>query len=433
MRTMAIIQTSVDPQLESSFFVPPVEIRDAIYVYLVPERRIHLFLRNQRLQLSGCDQPDKDDTPYHPKYPQFDPRTCQNSDDHVYWRRLQSPWGPHWRCEESVNDGAAESYLFATDVLLTCKRMFAEFAGYMASKIALHINDLDALKVFLPIPRSGSLPESESAFDLQSCIPTYSFTLLDHLLPNLTVLEITMKLPVSVYTAIEHASTCKITPPSSNPASSSTPTSAASTDPESLISAWTNFPRSLPHLSKLRQLKIWLDHDETCSWTQVVNERALLSPLEGFVRGGGLEKHALDIDISVDLPKLHPKWWSDDRHFADMGVGAGAKLEADIVVNTGPSPPSTGRHTVSMTRRYRQWWHGVLLDDGTAAFTEQYDFPEFVERGEYLAACGDYPEISREQEEVDERNALKTGYDILADWKDFLDYLDRSVCSMGTL
>lgn len=94
----------------SPFFNVPIEIRTAIYALVlggpdVWNRELHLSRHNNVFQLSPCL--GEDDNRMHPRSdtgkwpePSLDPgglattATCA--------RRLRSPWGPHWRCEEQM-------------------------------------------------------------------------------------------------------------------------------------------------------------------------------------------------------------------------------------------------------------------------------------------------------------------------------------------
>jgi hypothetical protein len=88
---------------------------------------------------------------------------------------------------------------------------------------------------------------------------------------------------------------------------------------------------------------MWLDHDEPCSWS-MVNERAVLSALASL---------STNLDISIDLPKFHPKWERPDWHFTK-----------DIL-----------QLPVFIHRRYRQRHHIVEDTDGSLSILHEPDFP----------------------------------------------------------
>ena len=123
--------TSVDPQLESKFFVAPAEIRRAIYVHLIPDQ-IHLFLHERGLRLSACVQRDEDGDPdcIKRRSNKTNLLTDPHASDPIYALRLRSSWGSHWRCEESVmrmreKDCETDCNIAAMALLPVCKRMLA--------------------------------------------------------------------------------------------------------------------------------------------------------------------------------------------------------------------------------------------------------------------------------------------------------------------
>ena len=224
----------------------------------------------------------------------------------------------------------------------------------MADVAAFQINDLDALRIL--VPQSGVLKSGRSS----------TSTLLNCVLPSLKKLDISLRLPLSAYDALENASD---------------PTSSESSSMDHSISAWTGLRPAIERLSKLRRLRIWLDHGERCPWS-MVNERAVLSPLAPLSNNPNL-------DISIDLPKLHPKWENLDRHF------------------TEDSPPPT----LTIHRRYRQRYHGIESSDGSIRVEYGPDFPTLHE----LALMED---MTIEQVEEIERTSWKRGED---PYREFLD------------
>ena len=163
----------------------------------------------------------------------------------------------------------------------------------------------------------------------QSC----TSTLLAYILPNLRELRISLRLSLATYEELENAGK---------------PTFSKS----SVIFVWTELPLALEHLSRLKRLRIWLDHDEPCSWS-VVNERAILSPLASLSNNPTL-------DVSFDLPKLHPKWETPGRHFTE---------------DCSPLP-------INFHRRYRQRFHALKDRDGNLYEKYASDFPVLHEVAE---------------------------------------------------
>ncbi|KAF2108846.1 hypothetical protein BDV96DRAFT_636546 [Lophiotrema nucula] len=139
------------------------------------------------------------------------------------------------------------------------------------------------------------------------------------------------------------------------------------------LSTWTQLGSTLGNLEELRVLRVWLDHDKSCTWT-VVNERAILAPLTQF-------SSTTNINISLSLPKLHPRFERDDYHFI-----------------------STDQTPFNLHRRVRQRFH--VLEDlrGDLQVLFKPDFPEF-----YTLVKDVMP--SEEAEEL-ERDGWRRGLDI---------------------
>jgi hypothetical protein len=216
----------------------------------------------------------------------------------------------------------------------------------MADMAAFQINDVDTLRLlFLHLnpekPESGSKLTSE---------------FLDWVIPNIKELRVDLRLPLAAFEALEHGRQSALSG-------------------LSLISGWPDLPLTVARMSKLRRLRIWLDHDEPGSWS-MVNERATLSPLVVL-------RTNPDLHVSVNLPKLHPKWESPDKHFTD------------------DSPPSP----IVIRRRYRQRCHAVSSEDGGLQEKHEPDFPVLYE-------LGDWDENSTMEEvERHERETWKAGDD----------------------
>jgi hypothetical protein len=184
-------------------------------------------------------------------------------------------------------------------------------------------------------------------------------------LPNLKELGINLKLPLAAYKELESA----------GESTSSTP---------SFTSAWTALPLAVEHISRLRKLRIWLDHRQPCSWS-MVNERAVLSPLAPLASPSN-NPH---LDVSINLPKLHPKWETPDRHF------------------TKDSPPLP----IAIHRRYRQRYHGVEQKDGSLRVQYESDFPVLHEFAEFVG-------MPMEDVEENERIKWEIGEDPLQELRD---------------
>jgi hypothetical protein len=167
------------------------------------------------------------------------------------------------------------------------------------------------------------------------------------LLRNIKKLDINLRLPLCDYDGLE-----------------------AAPEVASFTTTWIQHPYAIRNMSKLRRLRIWLDHDESCTWSRV-NERTTLSPLQSLA-------NLPTLDISINLLKLHPKYETAERHFT---------------TNSAPS-------SLLIHRRYRQRYHS---NDGVNVQHE----PDFPVLGEYADFFGS----SMEKLEEHERYTLNDGRD----------------------
>jgi hypothetical protein len=117
----------------------------------------------------------------------------------------------------------------------------------------------------------------------------------------------------------------------------------------------------------------------------MVNERAVLSPLASL-------SNKPDLIVSVNLPKLHPKWETADRH---------------LTKDSAPLP-------LPIQRRYRQQYRGVKQANGSFRVQEVLDFPVLDIFTEIL-------EITMEEVEEMERGMWERGEDPMQE----LRYLDQ--------
>jgi hypothetical protein len=286
------MNSSFDPQRQCKFFAAPTEVRYAIYTYLIPDR-MHLSLREKGFRLSSCVQREKDGHPSCGYMRSNDADITPGCElrDPFYARRIGSKWGEHWRCEEAAieMDGGSNTNCDNTLMFLhsVCKRMsvndtlcqgscpadhhcrFTDVAEAIADTVAIEINDCDTLGSLV----SNSGPEA--LISGQSC----TSILFGCVLPNLKELGISLKPPLAAYEEFEYADD-----------------SVSSKSP--FTSAWKALPPAIEHMSRLRKLRIWLDHEEPCSWS-MVNERAALSPLASISNNPNLS-------VSINLPNCIP-------------------------------------------------------------------------------------------------------------------------------
>lgn len=110
--------------------IAPLEVRRAIYIYLVATSVHILRMDDGALRISPCVGPDRN-----AENVGFERRTVSNPPYCQVWgRRLASSWGLHWECEEIAlkyarqrgDDGHVESQVGRSDggaILRSCKQM----------------------------------------------------------------------------------------------------------------------------------------------------------------------------------------------------------------------------------------------------------------------------------------------------------------------
>jgi hypothetical protein len=367
------MNSSFDPQRQCKLFAAPTEIRFAIYAYLILDR-MHLSLREKGFRLSSCVQRDRDGDHYciHRRSIDANNNPRDTNRDPIYARRVESKWSEHWRCEEAAieMDGDCNTNCDNTlmALLSVCKQMsvndtlcqgscpadhhcrFTDVAEAIADTVAIEINDCDTLGSLV----SNSGPEVPA----QSC----TSSLFRCVLPNLKELGISLRPPLAAYEEFEYADD-----------------SISSTSP--FASAWIALPSAIEHMSRLKRFRIWLDHEEPCSWS-MVNERAVLSPLASLSNNP-------DLSVSINLPKLHPKWETADRHFTK---------------DSAPLP-------LPIQRRYRQKYRGVQQANGSFRVQEVFDFPVL----DFFTVL---LEITMEEVEEMERDMWERGQDPMQELRD---------------
>lgn len=213
----------------------------------------------------------------------------------------------------------------------------------MAPKITFHISDFETLQCLMEPQYQGP-----SAFVLAFSV-----------VPRITRLSISLKLPLAFLGALE----------GETGAGNSTETREGI--------AWRSMSDGIARLKKLKSLRIWLDHDKDDSWT-MVKERALLSHLIPLFTLSNLK-------ITLKFPKLHPKFETPDRHFT-----------------TASDPPLFPIH-----RRLCQIYHG-MEKNGRVGVKENSNLPILIpDVHNYV-----WPEKTKEETEEFEHDMWKNGEDV---------------------
>jgi hypothetical protein len=243
----------------------------------------------------------------------------------------------------------------------------------MARRTTFHITDLVTLA-------------SSMNLDFQR---RAAFALAFSIVPLITNLSISLRLPlafckrwklqsVGSCKALEAAKRWKLQSVGSCKAlEAETGAGSSSESPE--VIAWRDLSDVLAKLQKLRILRVRLDHDGQESWT-VINERAIVSFLTPLAILPGL-------DTTLDLPKLHPKLETPERHFTD---------------NSPPSPFPTNR-----ILRHRSFGEDNGRDELDVMHRAEFPF-----LWEYVGTSFGVDDITVAELEVHERSLWKRGYEV---------------------
>jgi len=168
------------------------------------------------------------------------------------------------------------------------------------------------------------------------------------------VLALSLRLPLPVFEALDGQH--------SEPPSEET---------KALASLWSSIWPQVALMSDLRHVRVEIDHTDLSSWS-VVNERRVLAPIASFIQ-------ATKISIMVVLPKLHPRYETQNRHFREE---------------------DTDSLSLCITRRVRQKCHAWRDYKGTWLITRsRYDtFPMtvfFTSEFPELNPAEDYHELEQ--------------------------------------
>ncbi|KAI4609890.1 uncharacterized protein J4E87_010937 [Alternaria ethzedia] len=123
---------------------------------------------------------------------------------------------------------------------------------------------------------------------------------------NVSRLSITLKLPLAFFQSVEGLSGNYPTSSDIGPA----------TQPARL---WQDLGSILSRFEALKKLDLWLDHNEPQFWV-VVNERSTLDPLLTQL------STRPNLDVTVTLPMLHPKFEQNERHYTEDSVSENIRV-----------------------------------------------------------------------------------------------------------
>ncbi|OIW26320.1 hypothetical protein CONLIGDRAFT_683309 [Coniochaeta ligniaria NRRL 30616] len=367
----------METQEQSQLFRLPLEVRYAIYGYLVPNA-IHVFVRQGKLALSPCGEPEVSGDMRHLGYerkPVEDQSiSCARSREDIWVRRLQSSWGPHWQCEEEAQGTAHEATRdeTTTTLLLVCRRMHIDIAQVLVSDVVFQVTDLETLE-HLAQGTTGSEPVSSP------------YAALSHAMPSLRKLHITLRLSLPFFRALSIVATTSSSSDSINtPQALITPMHTSVTECDAVTSWLQVWPFLALRLQGLQSLNLWLDHDESASWS-LVNERAILSSIVASM----LPQSIARLGVTVNLPMLHPRYENPERHYT----------------KGSPPPPAF----VVMNRRLRQDRFYEETGSGVGSVTYEPDFPALLDLIDFTADPDSGPLMTYEDVEELERESWSRG------------------------
>jgi len=217
-----------------------------------------------------------------------------------------------------------------------------DVVDFLVERVGFHVTNLDTLHTLL---HSGSTEA-----------PQY----LAPSLSRIRHLELALRLPLEAFEQIEYHVGHTTSDWIPNPLS------------------WLRLCPALACLEQLRTLHIWIDHDGSETYT-LVNERAFLSPLNA------LKSTLPNLTITINLPKLHPKYEKPERHYTPY-----------------TSPP----RDFSITRRTRQTSHALTNRHGEWCVDYIPDFP--------ILSCHEFDSDSEAEERTEafERMLWERGDDV---------------------
>ncbi|KAG4440792.1 hypothetical protein IFR05_003720 [Cadophora sp. M221] len=116
----------------------------------------------------------------------------EDTSEELWARRLDSSWGPHWECEEPSFAKDDKLHKNPIDSLLfVCKRMFLDICDLVAETSEINVIDHDTSDELLP--NANGLERAPNRF--------WSF--LHHITPRIHNLNVTLRLPLVFYRAVE--------------------------------------------------------------------------------------------------------------------------------------------------------------------------------------------------------------------------------------
>ncbi|KAF2826981.1 hypothetical protein CC86DRAFT_466738 [Ophiobolus disseminans] len=272
-----------NPQPQSPLLTTPYDIRLSILSLILPTN-IHLHQHSKHLSFSVCTGHTSADTSSPGKERLWGLTYLHPGDSDAdlqarmrrYGRRLQSTWGPHWRCEEDVVRRREGEWGW-DGVAGTCKSLYADVWDYIAHAGNLHVTDMTTLRLVL----DGK-----------------GFLHVGNAFQHVKSLDITLVLPKNVFVAMGGEENTLISEAEQDQAAT-----------------WMRSGPALASLKQLRKLNVWLDHNSRDYWWHL-DESAILSPLVSLANNPSIE-------LTVQLPNQA----NDDTPISPFAIERRARQE----------------------------------------------------------------------------------------------------------
>jgi hypothetical protein len=185
-------------------------------------------------------------------------------------------------------------------------------------------------------------------------------------LSNVTQLSISLRLPLKFFQTLEQSLQ---DPAIVAESAESTESNTAPVD----VQPWLRIGTIISQLKRLKKLRLKLDYDEPGYWA-VVNEKALLEPLLA-----NLSDTQPSLQVTVTLPKLHPKFEQEDRHYIDGQLPGTARLHRVLRQMYWKNPGTRGRGFVEYKPDF------PFLLEFIDLFEYSLEELEYMERGHWKA------------------------------------------------
>jgi hypothetical protein len=270
---------------------------------------------------------------------------------------------------------------------------FLDVCDFVSEGTAINITDLDTLGVLLQTP-------FEPSSDLNR-----PWNFWDYTRPAIHKLNIALRLPLAFYEALQEDENLVLVT-----------NHDTSVELNKCASAWARLWQAACHLPQLRSLHIWLDHDDRPSWS-FVNERValrqIIAALMARMQACSEEQTTPHMDVTFNLPKLHPRYARPDTHFFEES----------------PPQPFYIKRRIRQRFHCQEWVSGSLSAVYKADFPVMHEWPEMCEESdkEFHGVVGttlqeDY--MTLEEVEDFERKLWERRenvYDLITDFSGFQD------------